>query len=69
MPEAAIDENGDLVLFDDNIGPTWQTPVMQAKPQPTSVESPADPNFRLRILPADALHHAGPGCAVDYIHL
>src|SRR5581483_1770393 len=68
MPEAAVHENHRVVLLDDNIGTTWQTSVVQAKPEPSSKKGLAHQDFRLRVLPADALHHAGTGRAVDDIH-
>lgn len=46
------------MLLDDNIGTAWQTCVVQSEAEAECVQPFPDGHLRLRILAADALHHA-----------
>jgi len=56
MPEAAMHENGQLVLWQKEIGPTLQIPTMEAEAEALSMKQLAHEELRLRVATSDARH-------------
>jgi hypothetical protein len=67
VPETAMDENDSTPARQNDIGPAWEVPAMQAKPQPFPVKECSNDFFGFRILPANAGHHPAARNAIDYI--
>jgi hypothetical protein len=59
MPEAAMDEDGELAAGQDDVGPAGQVLAMKPKADAESVQEAADRAFRRRILAAHGGHDAG----------
>jgi hypothetical protein len=67
MPEAAVDENGCSVPRKNKIRFPREAPVVQSKPEPQPVQRPPEAEFRLRVCPSDAGHHARTGRAIHHV--
>lgn len=61
MPETAMDHNNGSVFWEDKIGFTGQTRIMEPIPETKEVKFLSYYKFRLGVFPPDASHHAATG--------
>ncbi len=59
MPKATIHQNDCTVLWQNNIGCSWQIPTMHPEPKPTSMKLLSDKSLRTSVFPSNARHHSG----------
>jgi len=57
MPEAAVDEDYQSVLGQNDIRRAWQAPLMQAEAKALTMKPTAKLNFWLCVPALDARHH------------
>jgi hypothetical protein len=68
MPEAAMNENADVVARKHYVWPTRKPPRMQSKPEAMPMEQLPDLHLGRCIAAADSGHHPRPDFFTDYIH-
>lgn len=68
MPETPTYLDDGMVSFQYQIWATGKAAIVEAIPNPTPMQKSPDPQFRLRVLPANAGHHAASSLAVDNVH-
>jgi hypothetical protein len=67
VPEAAVNENHDLVFREYQVWPPREPPVLKAKAESSSMQQASQKAFWLRMSTANTGHHPGPRCCVDYV--
>ena len=67
MPEAAVNEAYCSKLTKHQIRCAGEFPVVKTISQATSMQSPTESEFGLRIPAADSSHHAGTGSLIHYV--
>ena len=67
MPETAMDKNGSLVPWQNNIRFSGKLRGMQPVAEPGGVQKPSDDQFGLGILSPDPSHHPRSRCLINYI--
>ena len=56
MPETTVHEQGNAPPRKHQVRGAWKIPAMKPEPQPQSVRSSPDADFRRRVLSADPRH-------------
>ncbi|BBB12248.1 hypothetical protein SPYCA_1506 [Sphingopyxis sp. FD7] len=67
MPETSMDEHDGPKSRKDQIGPAWQSLVVQPVSQAPCMQRLSKDEFGLRVSPLDPRHHSGPRCLVDNV--
>jgi hypothetical protein len=68
VPEAAMNENADVVARKYYVWPTWKLPRVQSIPEAMPMEQLPDLHLGRCIAAADSGHHPRPDFFTDYIH-
>lgn len=68
VPKAAVDQNGCLVLWQDDVGFTRKLLNMEPKAQAPNVQVGADSPFRGRIATPDCRHDSAACGAIESVH-
>lgn len=68
MPEAAVNENADVVAREYDIWLTWKLTRMQAIPEAMFVQQLPDLHLGRCVAATNGGHHARPDLFTDYVH-
>jgi len=68
VPEAALHLHDRMPLWQHNVGPAGQPPVMKTKPKACRMKGLADHDFRFGVAPLDAGHHPRTGFRFNNVH-
>lgn len=61
VPEAAMDEDGDAIASENDVGSAWQIARLKAKAMTSAVKRPSHQHFRFGVLVTNAAHHLRAG--------
>jgi hypothetical protein len=68
VPEAAMNENADVVARKHYVWPTWKLPRVQSIPEAMPMQQLPDLQLGRCIAAANSGHHARPDLFADYVH-